>query len=633
MLARSVALLLAVAIPPPPARAQEETPSSIPPQVALGRRADLLRMKLKASPTVVIVSEPAQYVRVIARWSLAVRFPVLIDDGSDRAREDIARFVRAFEPLSVVRWNGDAPALPKEPAAFRSAIDAAAWSAWGASNAESLAEIWMRTGFTPFGVVVAAAGDPAWTAALALAAGRGQPIIWIDSATTSISDSVSDDAARHLDGAIAKGLDNLARPWTALGDEIDSLTLCLNRGATVDTAAGPVALTDRLGRGADGSRAAWAGLLHGSEPVAAYRAMCALFLQPTSVWLFDGYAESFAPPYAVARAVPILQEAGLDVASNAPPVGGLAPWRLRTEFGVKQELIHVNSSGHATFFDLAPGRALVSDIPLLHRPAMVNFIHSFSARWPADARTIAGRWLENGAYCYAGSMDEPFLGAFLPPEIVFKRMLLGAPFAAAVRQDDRRVWKINIFGDPLATLGRPAPRHETPLTLDGAIDLKDEARTALKAMDLPRGVRLLVMLGRDEDAMRIARASLADDAKPGLPDLAAHALTAAFRLKQQDVFFALFEQLASNGPVDAATRDLLWQAARNDLETTSDADLVGRLRLSIRDESLAEDAEALAPAIGRVFGPDAARTMYASLVERTKDDDVKARLRTAAAGY
>ena len=67
-------------------------------------------------PTVVIVPGGDSYIEAIAQWTPQARFPVLIDDGSARAREDIARFVRAFKPPQVVRWEraGEAAATTRE---------------------------------------------------------------------------------------------------------------------------------------------------------------------------------------------------------------------------------------------------------------------------------------------------------------------------------------------------------------------------------------------------------------------------------------------------------------------------------------------------------------------------------------
>lgn len=618
------------------APAQSPPAEAPPPQVLLGRRADILRLTLKVRPTVVVVSSPDDYVRAIARWSLAERYPILIDDGSARSREDIARFVRAFEPKSVLRWKAAAAPedrLPEDPAELRLAIETAARLAWGAKDAEALAEVWKQSRFTPFGVVVASPADPAWTAALALAAGRGQPILWLDTKPAPISQFISEEQAQALDRAIAGQLDGLGRPWRALGDEIDAVTLCLSHGVNINAKSGKLALTDALARGEGGGRAAYVGIVHGDAPQATYRAMCALFLQPRRAWLFDGYKQDLAPPYALPAAAKLLDQATFEVSTNTPPLGGLTHWRQRTKGGVNFDLIHVNSSGNADFFDLTPGRAFVGDVPFLNKPAMVHFIHSFSAQFAADAQTIGGRWLENGAYCYYGSMDEPFLGAFLPSQMVVTRLLLGAPFAAAVRQDDTKVWKLNVFGDPLATLGKPAPRHDEPLSLDGATNLEADMKAALKAQRLEEAVTSLILLGRDKDAARIASAALAGDGKAATPGLARIAIPAAFREKNDDLFFSLYERLPPDAQRDHLIIDMLWQAARDGLSTTENKRLLSRLRAAIRDESMCDDAEAVAPALRRVFGVEAARSMYGTLLQRATADNVKQRLQKEAARY
>lgn len=609
----------------------------MPPQILLGRRAEVLRLNLKVRPTVVIVPDHDNYVRAIARWSLAERFPVLIDDGSDRAREDIARFVRAFEPKNVLHWSQPGLAaddrLPADPADFRLAIETAARLAWGARSPEELDAVWAQTKFTPFGVVVASPADPAWTAALALAAGRGQPIVWLDTKAASISHFVPEAQAQALDRQLAAALDSLGRPWRALGDDIDALTLCLNHGANIQSDRGRFALTDFLGRTGENQRAVWVGLLPGDEARAAYRAMCALFLQPRSAWLFDGYEPNFAPPYALPPAANALHEAGLDVSTNTPPLGGLSHWRARARWGVAFDFIHVNSSGNSPWFDLTPGRAYASEIPILHRPAMVHFVHSFSAQFAADVNGVAGRWLENGAYCYLGSMDEPFLGAFLPAQAVVARLLSGAPFAAAVRQEDKPVWKLNVFGDPLATMGRPAPRHDEPLSLDGASDLEARMKAALREKNLARGVADLVLLGRDKDAANIARAAFADENRAATPAMARAAVLAAFRTGDKDLFLALFERLAPDQQRDPVLADCLWQALRADIASTEEARVLNLLRAAIRDTSMVEDAEALAPAIRRLYGAEVVRSMYGTLLARAKDANIKKALSEAGAKY
>ncbi|MDX2115588.1 MAG: hypothetical protein SFZ24_08210, partial [Planctomycetota bacterium] len=546
-------------------RAAEEA-QKLPPQVIVGRRADVLRLNLKVRPTVVIVSTVDDYVRMIARWTLGERFPVLIDDGSARAAEDISRFVRAFDPRSVVRWSApedrpegdELPDGKTNPAGFREAVETAARLAWGARNAEELSEVWKRTQFAPFGVVVASPSDPAWTAALALSAGRGQPMVWLDRAASNVGGTTTVENAAALESAIARALDEMGRPWRAVGDEIESVTLCIAHEANVAGPSGRLALTDIVGRHALGERWGWSGMIFGDAARSAYVAMCGLYLSTQSVLLFDGYKAEFAPPYAVPAAAKLYQEAGLEVSANTPPLGGLEQWRQRTRWGVDHGFIHVNSSGNNGWFDLTPGRAWASDVPHLKRPTAVHFIHSFSAQVASNVDTVAGRWLAQGAYVYYGSMDEPFLGAFHPAVTVAARSLSGGPLGVAFRQDDRPVWKLNYFGDPMVTLGPAGPRHDEPLAMERARDVAGEMREALKRQDLAAGARALLLLGRDADVVKLARATLKDSPAKATPALARAALTSAFRERDSETFVALFALLDPSEQREPLTADLLW---------------------------------------------------------------------------
>lgn len=85
-------------------------------------------------------------------------------------------------------------------------------------------------------------------------------------------------------------------------------------------------------------------------------------------------------------------------------------------------------------------------------------IHSWSAAAPDDTNTVAGRWLENGAYAYVGSVNEPFLSAFIPPKLMVDRLKRGAPFLIAARQLESPPWKVATIGDPLMSITTPRPR-------------------------------------------------------------------------------------------------------------------------------------------------------------------------------
>lgn len=619
--------------PPPAEPGATAPPQDVPVQVRIGMRVDALRRSVAVAPTVVVVSTPAQYVQAVSMWNLQRRFPVLIDDGSDRAREDIARFVRAFEPTSVLRWTPDAAPLPDDPAARREAVDRAMFTTWGATSMSELIGVWGRANWQPPGVVVASPNDPAWTAALALAAGRGQVIAWVDTTPAPLGNTTAMENVTRLSTGVTARLDELKLAWRDAGDQIEAVTLCLSTQTRVAGPKGPLALTDVVGRHDDGKRWAWAGIIPGSESVAAYRAMCALFLLPTRAWLFDGYKEGFAAPYALPQAAKVLEEVQFTVTANYPPAGGVRQWRQRARFGVDSDLIHVNTSGGSGWFDLTPGRAYASDLPLLIRPAIVHFIHSYSAQSPAEPGTLAARWLDNGAYAFYGSMDEPFLGAFFPAEAWLSRFLGGAPLGVAVRQDTQPPWKLNLFGDPLIHVGGPLKRHQGTLDLPGAVGVDAAMQASLKDKDLAAGAAGLVLLGRDDQAVKLAKAALGATPPVATAGLARVTLLPAVRQRDRDLFLALYAIAEPDVQRDPVIADALWTFVADDVPTTTDDKLLAWLRTTVRGPSMAEDAALLAPAFKRVFGDQAASSLVGALLERAPDDATRNKLRELGQKY
>ncbi|NER78238.1 MAG: hypothetical protein F6K42_01420 [Leptolyngbya sp. SIO1D8] len=431
----------------------------LPPFVRLGVRAETMRMAWPQAPVVVIAPDAETALDAIGSWTPAVRFPVLIDDGSARAREDIARFVRAFAPERVLALEA-----PEARAALAPSSRVASTYAevWGAPTPEQLPARWRTTDVTPLGVVVASEGDAAWISAAALAIGRGQALVWVDPPRGALARNLRSDEVRLLDDAITRRLDDLDLEWRAIGDTIDAVTLCVNmptRIAPPDN-RGPRALTDRIGRHGDGSRWAWTSQVLGGASASLYRAMCALFLvHPRNAWFFDGYQdESPYNQYDVTDAAALFERGNLQATVDRAPNGSVAQWHRRVQRGVDAGFIHVNTAGHRRWFNLNPGRAYARDLPTLSRPAAVHFIHSFSAQDPDDRASIAATWIDRGAFCYFGAMDEPFLSAFLPPEAIAGRVLSAVPWGAAVRANGP-LWKVNTFGDPLYTMSRTEARQ------------------------------------------------------------------------------------------------------------------------------------------------------------------------------
>jgi len=273
-----------------PAGEPGQEPAADPPSVVVGKRVLATRVQIPRVSTLVIATDTEAYVRAIGEWSLSQRFPVLIDDGTPEARHNIARFVRGYAPEQIVRLSGGGD----EPSVDR--IERAAASAWDAEPDEEIKARWSELGFTPPGIVVASETDPAWTAALALAADRGQPIVWLDHQPRSLDRIESEANASAWRASLRDRIDGLGWSWDSMGDELDALTVCLSMATKVRIDDRILAMTDYIGRNDDLSSWAVSGMIPGSEAQAAYVAMCSLFLQPRSVWLFDGYEGNFGGP-------------------------------------------------------------------------------------------------------------------------------------------------------------------------------------------------------------------------------------------------------------------------------------------------------------------------------------------------
>ena len=368
--------------PPAAPPAAEETRSGgppvkleqLPPAVRLGLRVELARQQLPTIRTLVIVPDARSFAAAVGAWRIDARFPVLIDDGSWEARENIARFARGMAampagtgaaasgsraepagPVPVVRWKvGDDFAWPDDAAARQKAVADAAARAWSAPDAGALKQHWATLGFVPPGVVVASTADPAWTAGLTLAAARGQPMVWLDrpGGVGDVNSAAPLAAFDAFNEKLMGALEETGYPWKGLGEGIDAVTLCLNmagRIAVPPDASGkqrekpdprdlfkavpgePLATTDLLGRNTGGDRIdrwAWCGQVFGTEAQAAYRAMAGIFLQNKDAWLFNGY-EGGAPwnQFAPGEGAALLKKAGWAVRVSDAPKQGAADFR------------------------------------------------------------------------------------------------------------------------------------------------------------------------------------------------------------------------------------------------------------------------------------------------------------------
>ena len=176
----------------------------------------------------------------------------------------------------------------------------------------------------------------------------------------------------------------------------------------------------------------------------------------------------------------------------------LDAWRRLLMGGFGGEVLFVNSHGVCTQFGLASGgTATAHDVPVFDRPAMVHFIHSFSLEFPQNSGCVGSVFLDHGAYAYFGSVYEPLLSAFVPPELIAQRAEVLVPFAIAARQFEgplARPWRVMSYGDPLTLMASPKKIGLTRIapTADGIETLRDASANALKRFRDEKNAEALV---------------------------------------------------------------------------------------------------------------------------------------------
>ena len=651
------------------------------PAITLGCRVLAEDNRAKVLSTLVLVPDEISYLAAIAAWHVAedgsqTRFPVLIDDGTHGAEQQIARFVRAFDPRRVVRFKAAAEPLSDKPLERRAAFEKVLGTVWGAPGGkpEDLKKRFGALGFTPFGVVAAWPSDPAWTAAIALAAARGQPILWLEPRGGGLDSWVGIQEAITFGNQVNEQVKQFGYTYEEPGDEIQAVCLCMSMAGKVyygeeePSKTRFRALTDFVGRTfstakgkAYSLRWGWASQIVGDQPTAAYDAMSALFTKWWDrAWLVDGYNSS-APwvNYDMTVVSRVLAKQGVDIILDDSSGGvGVDDVRRRasgTRMGSTQPLgssspgmgmdatfFAVNTKGMEDFFELHPGLGRPDDIPLFRRPFAAYVVHSWSARYPSQRSTIAGMCLERGAFAYIGSVDEPTLQGFTPTPIFANRLVANIPWGAVGRQDaDPRhpendvPWKIAVFGDPLATLGSSPERVDEAPALPGLRNVADEVPEALKSRDFAAALRTLTILGRDKDAQRLLSALIRENPAAATPEVVLAGISAAFFLGDVDTLFAgvrILKPVLEDAPrvsreKMAEVRDMLWHATWPLQNTLSDpeGDLLAHM---LRPESLARDAEEAARVVERHGGTIGSR---GDVIERargmTKDEALREELR------
>ena len=403
---------------------------------------------------VCLVPDLPTFFEAIATWDQGHYFPVLIDDVALNFK-----FLRAFRPARIVRFPSKAAAVAPDRV-WKTAVGAVGRS-WAAADApaDRLSPGDTRPidlGPLPPGVVVSSPESPSLAGAVALAAGRFQPLIPWETAkhfNDVLATSEATDLALKLEGEIAGRIPK----YDDLGDDCDFVTLAGDYPYKYLVDDLPRAFDDLILRsGRTGRRWAFAGRLMGDSVQSVYRAMCALFLHPSSALMINTYSEKEAPwaEYSMAGAAPRLGKM-LPMTHRSGTRAGLAGWHQTFDPVNGFGLLILNTHGGGTTFHLDSGEGQTADVPETE-PLAVLMIHSFSAESPNDPDTIAGRWLANGAYAYFGSMNEPFLQAFRTPTLVASFLSDNLPIVVAERKTAGEVhaqpWRLVYFGDPFLRL-------------------------------------------------------------------------------------------------------------------------------------------------------------------------------------
>lgn len=598
----------------------------------LGARAHILREAQQVVDAVIIVQTPADAARVIGSWAGLNRLPVLIDDGSLLAAENIARFVRAFKPKTVLYWTPeDTEPWPTDiSGSAKKMVETLGLSLKRDGSIGTMGEVVIamrEAGIGPNGVVVVDPDDKAWIAGLALAAGRMQLLTFADG-TGRVNGDLTGAEMRQLAGTIQTQLKIIGAKWENIADEVDSVTLVANSALRVNLGIDGKdvkALTDLIGRhrGGIGNRWAWCGAVFGDSQTALYRAMCGLFLPADSAWLFDGYGRGDPwDLYDATSASKFLEQSGYSVEVHDTPANRVRDWRKAVEGGIDADLAFINSRGNMTFFQLGDGKAQAGDIPLLESPIAVHIVHSWSSRAPGTSRSVAGRWLEHGAYLFYGSVDEPFLSAFVQTPKVARRLIAGYPFGAGVRHDTSPPWKLNVLGDPLVTFlpnSRAGNRLDAEVSYDTARPLSDIVSNALKSGDFAEAIRMLTMEGRDTDAARLSAALLKDRPEVVGNDAAFWMILPLYRAGNYGLMVEAYNRIDPERQKTLLLQDALWFAGRNVLARGSDTRMEGLLRRNVREWQEDSDAIELAAHISARAGQREAAAFLEEIAPTVKD--------------
>jgi len=542
------ALLLATIV-------QTSTPTDIEFQTAAtaGQKVIQLQHALPLVNQVVLVPDEATYLDELSKWSAEARWPVLFDDN-----RFAPMFIRKFRPQKV--WRRPSIGQPVED--FKTTSRQVVAKAWGGTASPNIA--FADNELEPIGLVITNKDDPARVAAVALAAGRGQRLRFVEKwGEEQVMWSESDSTQR---------MEKVQTLVQETNDEIVTITVCMSMSPRAHYARAkenPVATTDLLGRDKEGVRFAWCGWVFGSQKSSAYIAACSLFLPRTNYWFCNTYPDSGVwKQYGIGNLEEVLPK--LDITLTTTD-GTLESLYKVDNGGVDEDVIFFTSKGNQDFLELADGRIAPTWLPVLNTPAALYFLHSWSLKKPSNRVTVGGTWLDRGVYAYVGSSHEPVLQAFVPPMEVVRRTMNFVPFLIASRWFagqgiHSNSWRLNTIGDPLMVCG-PGPttnrRRVDAIGRPNCTDVVAEAKLFLmQAKENPsdasfaKAIELVSLLGRNKIVIQLWHAANGRGVAGKLT--AKSALATLFRAQAVDAFLWAYRLLETPNRHE---QDMLWQLA------------------------------------------------------------------------
>lgn len=528
----------------------------------LGSRSAQIEQKLPVLNQVVLVPDEATYLDEISRWSTQQRWPVLF-----QKEPFVSQFIRRFNPEQCwVRESvGQANANKKDIKIEMTRTVAQAWD-----GTASIEIAFTDLGMPPTGVVITSEDDYARTAAVALAAGRGQLLLFLQSGWGECRDILNQTQTNSLLQEINSLLQSTGVQYAELGDTIDAITLCQTMPARVEFTRphdNPVAITDVIGRNKEGKRFAWTGWIFGTKPNAAYVAMCSLFLDRDQYWFCNTYPNSGNwANYGLENIPSLLPQFGIDFEVVDGTLRGLQEAEAG---GVTTDVAYFMSKGNADFLDMSDERTAPTWLPILNTPSALYFLHSWSLKNPSGKSTVGGTWLSRGVYAYIGSSHEPMLSAFIQPTQMLRKTMSLIPFLVAARWQEgehmfSKPWRVNTIGDPLMLCPpNSSPKRErlAPQRRSGYTSAKTLAQQAMrKTTESPNddsfanAVRSVILLGEDSMANGVWEAATSKGFAG--PSTAHAVLPALFRLQKQDAFLWAFSLIDTPTKLE---QDMLWQ--------------------------------------------------------------------------